>query len=165
MDYKLGGTIRGARTVEPLGNFVFEDLSENLRAIVIVNTYRRSGYWTITETGKKDELNGIIYEPKEKIDEQICLKKYFKKNPLEVQELSEIKDIKQELAKIHGSVLQFIEIDGEELWNIDKHVPVRHYPIVDGFICPSDWRFREDLIWLKRQCQPYAGAWKLKKEN
>lgn len=81
MDYKLGGTIRGARTVEPLGNFVFEDLSENLRAIVIVNTYRKSGYWTVTETGKKDEFKGVIYKPTEDIDEKACLKKYFKKNP------------------------------------------------------------------------------------
>lgn len=84
MDYKLGGTIRGPRTVEPLGNFVFEDLSENLRAVVIVNTFRRSGYWTVTETGKKDEFKGVIYKPTEDIDEQACLKKYFKKNPTEV---------------------------------------------------------------------------------
>jgi len=58
-----------------------------------------------------------------------------------------------------------LEIDGEEFWNIDKHVPVRHYPVMDGFICPSDWRFREDLIWLKRNCQAFAGAWKLKKKT
>ena len=51
------------------------------------------------------------------------------------------------------------------MWNISKHIPVRHYPVMDGFVCPSDWRFREDLIWLKRKCMDFAGAWKLKKEN
>jgi hypothetical protein len=54
--------------------------------------------------------------------------------------------------------------DGEELWNLTKDLPERHYPTVDGYICPSDWRYREDLTWLKRNCLEYAGAWKLRKE-
>jgi hypothetical protein len=47
---------------------------------------------------------------------------------------------------------------------MERDLPTRHYPLTEGFICPSDWRFREDLIWLKRNCMDFAGAWKLKKE-
>ena len=25
---------------------------------------------------------------------------------------------------------------------------------------PSDWRFREDLVWLKYKNEPFADAWK-----
>jgi hypothetical protein len=68
MDYKLGGTVRGARTIEPCGNFVFEDLTNNLRAIVIMGTYKKEGFWNVQVTGRKDEIEGIIYKPDEEID-------------------------------------------------------------------------------------------------
>jgi len=63
MDYKLGGTIRGSRTVELCGNFVFEDLTNNVRAVVIANNQRKTGFWTVVETGTRDGLEGIIYKP------------------------------------------------------------------------------------------------------
>lgn len=62
MDYKLGGTVMGDRTIETLGNMIFEDLTNNVKAVIIFNTYKKSGYWRVTETGKKDELFGIIYK-------------------------------------------------------------------------------------------------------
>ena len=165
MDYKLGGTIRGDRTIEPCGNFLFEDLTNNLRAVVIMGTYKTSGFWTVTESGGKDQIEGVIYKTSEPIDEKVNLKRYFKTSPIEVKALSELKDKGEELGKISGSVIESILINDEEIWNLEGMDPVRHYPTTEGFICPSDWRFREDLIWLKRVCLDYAGAWKLKKEN
>ena len=34
----------------------------------------------------------------------------------------------------------------------------------DQFIAPSDWRFREDLIWLKYENIPIAHNWKVRME-
>ena len=90
MDYKLGGTIHGSRTVEILGNFVFGDLTNDIRAIVIAGTFKREGYWNVVETGSKDEVEGIIYKPNEPIDEAASLKKYYKKNPTEVKASADI---------------------------------------------------------------------------
>jgi hypothetical protein len=106
MDYKLGGTIRGARTVEPCGNFVFEDLTNNVRAIVVMGTYKKEGFWTVVESGGKDMVEGLIYQPKEQIDEAASFKKYFKKNPTEIANISEIKDCQSEIAKVSGSVVK-----------------------------------------------------------
>lgn len=119
MDYKLGGTIRGDRTVEPCGNFVFEDLTNNVRAVVIMGTYKSSGFWTVTETGAKDEIEGLIYSTSEPIDAKVNLKKYFKTNPVEIKELSEIKDKSKDIAKISGSVIKNILIDEKEYWNLE----------------------------------------------
>ena len=30
---------------------------------------------------------------------------------------------------------------------------------------PSDWRYREDLIWLKYKNEPFADAWKKELEK
>lgn len=52
----------GERTIEAEGNMIFEDVTNNIKAVVIMNTYKRSGFWTVTEIGKKDEYIGLIYE-------------------------------------------------------------------------------------------------------
>jgi len=58
----------GDRTIEGIGNMIFEDLTNNVKCVLFFNTYKKSGFWTVTETGKKDEFNGIIYRTKEPID-------------------------------------------------------------------------------------------------
>lgn len=88
MDYKLGGTISGSRTVEPCGNLIFEDLSENRRGVIIMGTYKKEGFWTVVESGAKDEIEGVIYKVNEEINDELSLKKYFKKNPTEITNLN-----------------------------------------------------------------------------
>jgi hypothetical protein len=70
-DYKLGGTIMGERTIECIGNMIFEDLTNNVKAVLVFNTFKRSGWWwAITESGRKDEFYGIIYETFDPIDDK-----------------------------------------------------------------------------------------------
>ena len=38
--YKLGGVAMGDRTIEYTGSCVFEDLTNNLKAIMVMNTYK-----------------------------------------------------------------------------------------------------------------------------
>jgi hypothetical protein len=60
-DFKLGGTVMGERTIEAHGSIFFEDLTNNIKAVVIFSTYKKTGFWKKTESGKKDEVIGMIY--------------------------------------------------------------------------------------------------------
>jgi hypothetical protein len=61
-DFKLGGTVMGDRTIEACGNVFAEDLTNNYKAVIVFSTYKKSGYWKKTVSGKKDEYVGIIYQ-------------------------------------------------------------------------------------------------------
>jgi hypothetical protein len=52
----------GDRTMETINHMVFEDLTNNVKGILIFNTYKTSGFFSVTETGRKDEFVGIIYK-------------------------------------------------------------------------------------------------------
>ena len=52
----------GDRTLEIIGTMMFEDLTNNVKAVIMFNTFKRSGWWTVVESGRKDEFNGIIYK-------------------------------------------------------------------------------------------------------
>ncbi len=52
----------GDRTIESLNSIIFEDLTNNRKAVIFMNTYKKSGYFRVTETGKKDEFFGILYD-------------------------------------------------------------------------------------------------------
>ena len=79
---------------------------------------------------------------------------------------------------IGGSWLESITFDDKDYWDIDEHAPDRqvpHYPEAakqdsdykspaTNMILPSDWRYREDLIWLIYGFQEPAAAWKSKLE-
>jgi hypothetical protein len=60
--YKLGGTVMGDRTIEPIGSCFFEDLTNKRKAVLNLNTYKKTGWIRSTYTGKKDECEGIIYD-------------------------------------------------------------------------------------------------------
>lgn len=63
-DYKLGGTVMGERTIEAIGSVVFEDVTNNYKAVIQFSTYKKSGFWKKSESGKKDEFTGVIYKCK-----------------------------------------------------------------------------------------------------
>lgn len=137
----------GDRTIEASGNMIFEDLTNNVKAVLIFNTYKRSGYWTVTESGKKDAFYGIIYKTAKPINPQISFKQHFVKGAKDIKDLNNIKaDVGEKLADVEGSWLRSINIDGREYWNIDEIKPDRPRPMMDEkmLILPSDSRYRDD---------------------
>ena len=62
IDFKIGGTVMGDRTIESVGSVVFEDLTNNRKAVIITNTHKAGGFFSKKESGRKDEITGIIYE-------------------------------------------------------------------------------------------------------
>jgi hypothetical protein len=86
----------GDRTVDADGNMVFEDLTNNYKAMVVFNTYKKSGFWTVTETGKKDEYVGIIYKSKP-IDLEESFRNNYSKDRVTISDLSYVTDIEKEI--------------------------------------------------------------------
>ena len=72
--------------------------------------------------------------------------------------------MKNQICEIEGSWLRKLVIDDKTYWNIDEDVPTRQLPKMDN-IAPSDWRYREDLIWLKYSYMKIAQQWKIRMEE
>ena len=64
----------------------------------------------------------------------------------------------EEVSAIEGNWLKNLIIDGVEYWNVDTHKGVFH--TFSAHPLPSDWRYREDLVWLWRGNRQLAETWK-----
>jgi hypothetical protein len=62
--YKLGGTVTGERTIESVGSISFEDLTNNRKCVLLMSTFKKTGWISSSTSGKKCELEGIIYDCK-----------------------------------------------------------------------------------------------------
>lgn len=56
--------------------------------------------------------------------------------------------MKSKICDISGSWLRQITIDEKRYWDIDSDEPFRQINSLTD-VAPSDWRYREDLLWLK----------------
>lgn len=72
----------------------------------------------------------------------------------------------KKICDIEGSWLRSLRIGDKKYWDIDADVPTRQLPVTDGaVVLPSDWRYREDLIWLKYNYMAIAQKWKFRMEE
>jgi hypothetical protein len=155
----------GDRTIEATGHIVFEDLTNNRKAVIIFSTYKKTGFWRKTESGRKDEFNGLIYQCEPIINPTATSKLLYGKNSTDISELKQIKDMVKPICEIQGSWLQSLRIDGKKYWDIDVDIPSRQLPITGPAVLPSDWRYREDLIWLRYNYMKIAQKWKFRMEE
>jgi len=123
-------------------------VTNNRCAWAIPNTFKQSGLWFKSEAGKKDEVVGVIYEPTDDITPTD--KKFLEMgNSKKFHEISEIGNLGKTLSTFEGSWLETLSFDGELKWDMNRDVPYRFTPTMEGVI-PSDSRFRDDMIWLLR---------------
>jgi Oxysterol-binding protein len=73
------------------------------------------------------------------------------------------KDKNHELSKGEGNIFEWLEFDGVEYWSLDSNPVERPSPVANPL--PSDFRFREDLIWLQYENKEMAQEWKYKLEE
>mmetsp|Transcript_15717 Transcript_15717/g.24137 ORF Transcript_15717/g.24137 Transcript_15717/m.24137 type:complete len:311 (+) Transcript_15717:247-1179(+) len=59
--YKLGGMVMGDRTIEAHGCCIFEDLTYNRKCVIIMNTFKKTGWIRSSSSGSKDAIIGSIY--------------------------------------------------------------------------------------------------------
>ena len=148
---KIHGMIFGRRTIYPSGVMYFEDPVNNLRAAVVFNYGKGRGLFSSRKKGTKiDDFDGIMYHSKKGMPQQ------------NISQLKELKDVDKVVGQITGSWLKELKIAGSIFWNIDKVLP--HVIEYSNNPLPSDWRFREDLIWLRRNEMKISQAWKIRLE-
>lgn len=140
--FVLGGTMYGDRTLNWIGDIDFKDPYNKLSASIRLGDDKHK--WGIKKKSmKKDNFIGKIWKTEQN----------GKRG--------------EALSTVYGSWLKkFKYVYGEKkekLWVFDVNLPVRHVPA--DFPIPSDWRYREDLIWLFKKNLEFAAAWKLKVEN
>lgn len=116
----------GDRYLNIDGNMTFLDEENGIKAVLF---FQNGGF---------DRYKGILYKCNKSIPP-------LRKEPKQVKDL---KDIEEIICEIEGSWLSSLNIGGIEYWNIDKAEPKRPIPLPNAL--PSDVRFREDLLWLKK---------------
>jgi hypothetical protein len=77
----------GDRTIEAHGSITFEDLTNNVKAVVIFSTYKQSGFFKKTESGKKDEYIGLIYQCQPILNPQNSAKLLYSKQASDISDL------------------------------------------------------------------------------
>ena len=163
--YRLGGTVMGERTIEPNGCNYYEDITNNRKAFLTMSSFKKTGWFSNATEGLKDEINGIIYVPKKKHKSyEDSVKKLYGKEMEQIYSLEDIKDVRTEICSCEGSWLRNIVIDGKTYWDVKSDVPDRQRPSTDSDVLASDWRYREDLIWLKYGDELIAHQWKIRLE-
>ncbi len=151
---KMTGLIMGSRMVHYAGTMRFVDKQHGIKAVVLFDPGYTGGVFSSRRKGsKRDDIAGLIYRY------DTTAKKQNKKS---IKKLADLKDLKETICAIGGSWLSHLKIGETEYWNMQSSAPCRLQ--YDNAPLPSDWRFREDLLWLRRENMPRADAWKVELE-
>jgi hypothetical protein len=138
--FRLGGVLMGKRTLNWEGDMEFEDPGNNWIAVIKIQTTDKA-YNPRRLRLRLDQFIGKVYVPQGSRRDRI----------------------EREIGVLEGSWMEELRIDGEKLWQLDVDLPLRHTVAENPL--PSDWRYREDLIWLFRGNQTIAQAWKVRLEQ
>ncbi len=57
-----------------------------------------------------------------------------------------------------------MKIGDKVYWSLEEASPFRLIPEIEG-VLSSDWRYRDDLLWLKRNAIGVAHKWKVLMEQ
>jgi Oxysterol-binding protein len=141
--FVLGGAMTGDRTLNWQGEMEFQDSGSGLIAAIRIGDDKYK--WGVRRKSmKKDDFVGKIWKMDPKSN---------KKGNV--------------LVSVYGSWLKkfvcLTDKNKEKLWVLDREIPDRHYSVDQPI--PSDWRYREDLIWLSKGNLDYAAAWKKRLED
>lgn len=148
------GVVVGSRMLKFGRKACYYDATNNIKGYFDMEGNVEHGKYK----GKRaDTFTGEIYkfDPKKH--------KGFGDNYKDIFSAFKSKDKVQQLASIVGGIFESIEFDGQEYWNFDSNPVERAVPVENPL--PSDYRFREDLLWLEYKDKDKSQAWKLKLEE
>lgn len=145
---KAAGLIFGDTHLLIKGSEILYDKKSRIKAAIFYDYGEKKGLFGSAKTVPKDKIEGIIYVPREGAP------------PADGQErcVADLQDVKTELARIKGSWFENLTINEVNYWNIDKMTPAK-IKLPDNPL-PSDCRFREDLVCLRRGDVASADVWK-----
>ncbi len=150
---KLTGLVIGSRTTFLTDTMRFVDRKNGIKAVIIFDYGKATGFFSSRKKGtKRDDFEGLLYKVKQHAPKQ--------KKP--INKVSELTDVESPICKITGSWLSNLKLGEEEYWNINASKPCAIW--YSQAPLPSDWRYREDLLWLRRNDIPKADLWKVELE-
>lgn len=129
--FRLGGTIYGERTIETIGSCTYEDVTNSRRAVLLVNTFKKTGWFKQVTEGSKDTVEGIIYDAKGIDDSKQSINKNFGRDIEFVNDFAQLTDVKKQICKISGSWLEKLDIDGRNYWNLERDIPNRQEILIN----------------------------------
>ena len=150
---QIEGATHGDRTCRVIGHMKFIDEKNNLKTVI---KFGENGESKSSQKKAMDAFHGKLYRYK-KGRLSVSQKKMEK-----IEDLN-FNDLEENLLNVSGSWLESLKIGEETMWNIDRDLPSTFVPIENPL--PSDSRFREDMIWTKRNNKKHAQEWKLKLEE
>jgi len=122
--------ISGERTLEAYKNMYYEDLTNNIKAVVTFSTHESKGLLKKKSKGCRDELYGLVYQCKP-FSHKRSTKDLLDRFPNDkVKDFAKYKDKDRlkDIAKIEGSWLRQLTIGGKQYWNIETDRPLRMTP-------------------------------------
>lgn len=128
--------LSGERTVEAYKNMYFEDVTNNVKAVIAFSTFETKGLLKKKSKGVRDEFYGMIYQCKP-FGQRATTKDLFARFPTDkVKDFSKYKDKDRvkDLCKIEGSYLRNLVIGGKKYWDMDRDRPVRMVPERETFL-------------------------------
>ncbi|KAL4172776.1 hypothetical protein KRP22_007938 [Phytophthora ramorum] len=137
---QIGGLLWGDRTVDIMGNMVFEDKKNKLQCELRLNPDAKSGMGGMFSSSKTptDSLRGVILDTSVSPPREIC--------------------------DVSGSWLHDLVFGNKTYWSINKYQSGYMVPYPDDKILASDSRFREDLHYLAAGDLDESQEWKVKLE-
>lgn len=150
------GLIMGKRTLKFYQKLCYYDPTNNIKGFLEFGTHPKEGKWK----GKRsDVVVGEVYKfnPAKHVG--------FGKDFKAVGDAFgfKTKDKLEVLSRGEGSILESLEWEGKEYWSFEDFLAFRGIPIENPL--PSDYRFREDLIWLEYGDMDQAQKWKTELEE
>lgn len=137
---QIGGLLWGDRTVDIMGQVVFEDKRNHLQCELRLNPDEKKGMGGMFSSSKTptDTLRGVIVDTSVSPPREIC--------------------------EVAGSWLHNLAFGDKIYWDINKHQSGYMVPYPDDKLLLSDSRFREDLRYLAEGDLDESQDWKVKLE-
>ncbi|KAI9992191.1 hypothetical protein PInf_017576 [Phytophthora infestans] len=137
---QIGGLLWGDRTVDIMGNMVFEDKKNRLQCELRLNPDAKSGMGGMFSSSKTptDSLRGVILDTSASPPREIC--------------------------DVSGSWLHDLVFGNKTYWSINSFQSGYMVPYPEDRILASDSRYREDLHYLAAGDLDESQEWKVKLE-
>ncbi|CAI5747327.1 unnamed protein product [Peronospora destructor] len=137
---QIGGLLWGDRTVDIMGNMMFEDKKNHLQCELRLNPDAKSGMGGMFMSSKTptDSFRGVVLDTSVSPPREIC--------------------------DVSGSWLHDLVFGNKTYWSIEKYQSGCMMPYPEGKLLASDSRHREDLHYLAAGDLDESQEWKVKLE-
>lgn len=157
---QINGTVIGERTLRFIHSFfAFEEGSQIKGVISFADGKNGKNFLKsmFSSKGRIDLVSGKIYTYDHAIHEKLLGESWHQM----LKKSGKMSDLVSTICSIQGCWLEELMFDEKVYWNLERDQVFALQQKVGNNPLPSDFRFREDLVWLFYGNEKYAQEWKL----